>query len=837
MPHRSRPAAAAVFACVAALCGAQSPTNNECFAAISVYDGVNPGAPFGFSGLTFSNIGATNSPLFSDACAYAGHFDNDVFFSYVATCGGTTVASLCTPPGLVPGSLADSVLAVYSSTYCPGGGAPLACNDEFCGGLSEVAWATTVGQTYLIRVGSWNAAQSGIFYLSVRPQGPGNDECAGATTLSVGPNAGDMSCATPSPGVACTGFASPVADVWHKFTPVSNCVLEITLTGAGADRIGLYAGACGGAQTPVECDASGPLDVQTTATAGTTYFVRVGRSGAPGADGSYALVVDCAPLATNDECGGAIPLADGVNPGAPVGTPGLTYSNVGATTSAGFAAAASCAGAGHPGVKDVFFSYVSSVDGPVRVSLCPPPGFPSPTLGDSILEIYPATTCPGGGTALACSDQSCGALSEVVFPAVYGATYYVRVSSWSASGASEGSFNVTVDAAPNDACATATPLSPGVHHGTTGSADPTVPEPGAGCFAFGPNVVDVWYSFTAATACDLVVSLSGPGANALAIYAGTCGAPTLLDCDDFAPTVAVGPNLPAGGTYYVRVGRTNPALAGPFTLTVSCSAPVNDDCAHAIPVFAGVNPAPPDGSGTQTFDNFGATTSGLFPAPTACVDGALHAGASDVFFTYVANCGGDTLVSLCPPPGLPTPDFDSVLTVYDASACPLGTAPPLACGDDSACGGESEVVFAATAGATYLIRVASWESNASYEFAFRLRIVPPFCLRMDAPAGPGSLRIRHVDGPPSAVALTILTVLPGSFPNGPFFGISPTVTEIVLQASSGAPPFVVLLDAAGGSTFGPLLNAPPITLYGVSLALDAFGQIVDATAPAAFAVP
>jgi hypothetical protein len=208
-----------------------------------------------------------------------------------------------------------------------------------------------------------------------------------------------------------------------------------------------------------------------------------------------------------------------------------------------------------------------------------------------------------------------------------------------------------------------------------------------------------------------------------------------------------------------------------------------------------------------------------------------------VFYTYVATCTGTTLISMCPTTPYPNaPGFDTLLEVYASTTCPGGSTTPLAC-DDQGCGGFSEVQFAATAGVAYLVRVSSWGTSEVTEGAFRLEVDPDFCLFMDAPSGPGSLRIRNVSGPPNTVAVTVLTVFPGNYPAGLFFGIDPTFTEIILQASAGTPPFINVLDADGNSTFGPILGAPPLTLYGVSLALNAFGQIGDVTPPVAFTIP
>jgi hypothetical protein len=816
---------------------AQAPSNNECASAITVSDGINPSAPFGVSGTTFTNVSATNSANFGVSCSSATHFNKDVFFSYTATCTGTTTFSTCTPAGFTAGSLNDTVLDIYDSAACPAGGASLACNDQFCGSLSEVTLATTVGTTYLIRIGSWSTVSAGTFYLTITPPGTSNDECAGATPLVPGNNTGFTDCATASAPVdaTCTGFTTPVADVWHTFTPAINCLLKLTMSGPGANRIGLFTGTCG-ALTAADCDSLAVYDVQLQAIAGTTYYVRVGRSVAPGADNSYSIVVDCSVLGTNDECTGATPVAEGINPSAPFGANGLTFTNVGATESAGFAASSACAGAGHPGTSDVFFVYTSMVDGPVTVANCTPPGFAVGSLSDTILEVYDGSACPVGGVAaLACNDQFCGGLSSTTFNATFGATYYVRVSTWSTSTTNEGSFYLTIEPA-NDTCAAAQVVGTGMTHGSTANADATSPNPAGACGS--ATDADVWYSFTTATKCDLNLSVSGSGANRLGVYTGTCGAPVLAVCDSSGALNQTIPNAPAGTTYLIRVGQSAAANVGPFVLNIVCPALVNDDCTGAIAVFDGINPSPPSGVSGMRFTNVGATTSGLFAAPGTCPgSGPGHPGQSDVFFTYTSTCTGMTRISLCVPTGFTGSDYDSILEVYDATTCPAGSAAPLACNDQASCGSLSELTTPTVAGVTYLIRVSSWSTSETAESSFYLTIDPDLCLVMDGPLGPGSLRVRNVSGPPNAACITIITLFAGNYPNGLFFGIDPTYVEIIQQASSGIPPFIQVLDGGGNSTFGPIAGLPPLTLYGVSLALNGLGQIGDVSPPTTFTIP
>ncbi len=124
------------------------------------------------------------------------------------------------------------------------------------------------------------------------------------------------------------------------------------------------------------------------------------------------------------------------------------------------------------------------------------------------------------------------------------------------------------------------------------------------------------------------------------------------------------------------------------------------------------------------------------------------------------------------------------------------------------------------------------------EHSFYLTIERQFCLSMEAPLGPGSLRLGHYNGPPNAACLSFFTFHQGSFPNGPFFGIDPAFTDVLLQINVGAPPFLNILDGNGESSFGPLTGAPSgLTLYGVSLALNGFAYFGPITPPTSLTIP
>jgi hypothetical protein len=114
------------------------PPNDECAYPIPVYNGVTD----------FNNIGAdTDGPP-----ASCGALGSDVWFTYRASCTGTVNVNTCGT------SFFDTVIEVFGGT-CGNLGTPITCNDDFCGTQSQVTFAATAGNTYVLRVGGYNSSQ------------------------------------------------------------------------------------------------------------------------------------------------------------------------------------------------------------------------------------------------------------------------------------------------------------------------------------------------------------------------------------------------------------------------------------------------------------------------------------------------------------------------------------------------------------------------------------------------------------------------------------------------------------------------------------------------------
>jgi hypothetical protein len=129
------------------------PVNDSCSA---------PTAISGFGITPFDLTGATTDGAPDTLCNAAGSAQiyNDVWYCWTPSAGGPVAVRTCNQTTL------DSKLAVYEGCACPGG-SPLACNDDSCGLQSVVSFFAMAGHTYMIRVGTYSAAQFGAGAIEV----------------------------------------------------------------------------------------------------------------------------------------------------------------------------------------------------------------------------------------------------------------------------------------------------------------------------------------------------------------------------------------------------------------------------------------------------------------------------------------------------------------------------------------------------------------------------------------------------------------------------------------------------------------------------------------------
>jgi hypothetical protein len=117
---------------------------------------------------------------------------------------------------------------------------------------------------------------------------------------------------------------------------------------------------------------------------------------------------------------------------------------------------------------------------------------------------------------------------------------------------------------------------------------------------------------------------------------------------------------------------------------------------------------------------------------------------------------------------------------------------------------------------------------------------PPSCpLVFSSPFGPGSLQMDNAPcaGVAGQIYFTAITLAPGNFPNGWYFGLDIPLPELVNQFVTGYP-FVGTLDAAGASTFGPIVGVPSgLQLWAVTAHYSPAFATLGSRVPVTYLVP
>ncbi|MCI0586113.1 MAG: GEVED domain-containing protein [Planctomycetes bacterium] len=433
-----------------------------------------------------------------------------------------------------------------------------------------------------------------------------------------------------------------------------------------------------------------------------------------------------AQVPPNDACVNAIPMVDG---------PNGPFTNANATNDPADPPFA-CSDGG----TDIWYTYTASCSGTLVFSMCAAYG--GTWDYDAMLNIYTGTC--GALTSVGCSDDYCAAAATGSQVSVYcvqaGQTFLIRVGGYGLGVGDVGNFTLAIQCsvppAPpaNDDCAGALPIVDGPNPGL--SSDGATTNPGDPPFSCALGGADVWYSYTAgctgAATFSMCGSTTSPHDALLSVYSGTCGGLTLLGCNNDAcgptgtdPQVSIATT--AGTTYLVRVGGAGTcALTGPFAIDVNCSAPpANDNCAAPVALSNGLN---------GPFDNTAATSS----ATSASCNAAGSPGFRDLWYSYVATCSGAVTVASCDTLGGTTTLTDTLVTVYDACG-----GNELACADNNCSTTLSSASFSATAGTTYLVRVAGVGATAQGTFSLTVGCLPDLGAPDDFGDAPGGFVARH----------------------------------------------------------------------------------------------
>ncbi len=425
----------------------------------------------------------------------------------------------------------------------------------------------TPGAILYVRFWEYGGDNNGTFSICAYnpcPSGsPTNNECATATTVTVNSGtsctsfvSGSISCATASAQAnTCGGTADD--DVWYQFVAPASGTVSVDLLNVVGTTTDLYhiiySGTCG-SLTSVVCSDPNSSSV-TGLTPGATYFIRVFSWTATTGQTTTFDVCITNPCASgspsNNECVSAVSLT-------------VDAGSVCSSTVAGSIACATASPqantCGGTADDDVWYSFVAT--GPtVNISISSVAG----STTDMYHSLY-SGTC-GSLTNLLCSDPN----SSTYTGLTTGATYYIRVYTWTSLANQTSTFNICVSnpcpsgAPSNDLPCNATTLTLGSTMGgdnscATGISEPTAPV----CWTNG-SINTVWYRVTTTSTTLRIKTTLGTLINTqIAVYSGVCGSLSLVAtaCNDDAASCGITPNysselsltgLILGATYYIAV--------------------------------------------------------------------------------------------------------------------------------------------------------------------------------------------------------------------------------------------------------------------------------------------
>jgi hypothetical protein len=538
-----------------ACAGGGCASNDDCACATDIAgDG---SFAFDTSGATTGAEGQANA-----ACNFFGQtsMNDDVWFSWTAGSSGDATITLCNASG-------DTKLAVYDGDVCPTA-EPIACNDDSCGLLSEVLVPVTAGNVYYIQVANFSAGGGANGNLDISTAGGGcttDDDCDCATAISGdGSFAFDTSNHTTSANQDCTSIG---LDKWYRWTAGSDGDVTFDLCGSSFDtKLALHAdGSCGGGGCIGSNDDSCGLQSSVTLNgvlSGDTVRVQVGGYGTNSGTGTLNInTAGGCSAPGNDDC---------ATPDAIAGDGSFAFDTVCATNGAEGQANAACDFFGQPDMNDdVWFAWTAGVTGDAVVSLCA-------NSGDTKLAVYDGAVCPTA-EPIACNDDSCGLLSEVLVPVTAGNVYGIQVANFSSGGGANGvlDINTSVSGPANDECTAAEVVGDGTYpfdstFATTGAEG----QANAECDFFGTTAIenDLWYEYTSAVNGILVATVcSQTGVDTkMAMYDGAgcpTGAPIACNDDDCGLQSTVYGNVVAGQTYTLQLGTFPGSSGGAGTVT------------------------------------------------------------------------------------------------------------------------------------------------------------------------------------------------------------------------------------------------------------------------------
>ncbi|PLX02553.1 MAG: hypothetical protein C0594_11790, partial [Marinilabiliales bacterium] len=596
------------------------PSNDDCSGAFSL----NVGASCSYT--QYSTTGATDSgELPAPGCA--NYMGGDMWFTVTVPASGNITIDT------ESGDISDAGLAVYSGSC--GSLSLIECDDD--GGASTMSMIELTGQTpgatLYVRFWEYGNDIDGTFGICAYEPPPSNDDCSGATPLTVGSScsfetfsnatAGDSG-ELPSP--TCSSYLG--GDVWFSFVvPASGEVYIEFETGDITDGgASVYSGSCG-SLTEVECDddddpaTAMPYFHLTGLTPSETLYIRFWEYGNNN-NGTFGICVHDAYVAppANDECSGAISLTSGTT---------CSYTSGDIAGATGSSPATVCVGTAD---NDVWYSFeATAAEQTVTVD-------PSTSM-NAVVEVF-SGTC-GSLTSLQCSNVGSDNVTETnsLSGLSIGQTYYIRVYDYDATDPLTTDFDICVIETPTGANCDNPELISSVPYTNTGMSTcgfgDDFDNSQITCTSYYMGGDDFVFEYT--PSADEVINV------ALTNTSTYTGVFVLDGCPDTSPNCVAynenssgnpslsGASLTAGQTYYIVVSTWPSPQCTDFDIAITTAVPpANDDCDGAIDII----------SGTTCSYTSGTIMNASASSPATACSGTAN---NDVWYSFVATSSYQTI--------------------------------------------------------------------------------------------------------------------------------------------------------------------------------------------------
>ena len=334
----------------------------------------------------------------------------NIWYCYTALSTGNVTVSLC-------GSEFDTMLAIYNGcNNFPILANLIDCNDDFCGRQSQITFAATAGNKYLIEVGGFDTESRtgpGVLSISSDSSPPGgllNDDCINAIPIG---NVTNLAFSTEDAQFDGPGHCMTSQNIWYCYTAPGTGAITVSLCGSEYDtKLAVYNG-CGCNPLPgnlIGCNddfCSRQSELTFNAISGNKYLIEIG--GWTDADhGAGILNISSQgttppPSGSNNNCQNAKPIGNVTD---------MAFDTSNATFD----------GPGHCMTgPNIWYVYTATCTGEATVSLCG-------SSYDTKLAVYNGSGCnPSLSRLIECNDDYCGWQSEITFDVTTGQQYLIEV--------------------------------------------------------------------------------------------------------------------------------------------------------------------------------------------------------------------------------------------------------------------------------------------------------------------------------------------------------------------------------------------------------------------------